>query len=250
MNKYIKVCSSFFLLLAANANAGLIDFETTASGAVPTDNGVIEFSDAFMAGSVTVRFGFDSDSDGTLDTQAVFEQVSNVDAGEDTGFWSLNNQRDKAAASYVDQLGDFFLRQHEPYKPFGTFVILYDSMHSVSEASGEIWDIDGRKKSTERFLVKAFSGNTLLDSIESPIGNNKNLDGKPWVFGFTGLTDITRLEITFTGTKERGIGLAFNNFSPVEDISTTANVPEPSMWSMVLMLVFVLFWLRRLLRQE
>ena len=106
-------------------------------------------------------------------------------------------------------------------------------MNPVTEASGEIWDIDGRNGATERFLVQAFDGTTLLDSIESPLGNNKVLDGKPWVFGFTGLTNITKIEITFTGTKTKGIGLAFNNFSPVEDISPTANVPEPTSLSLL-----------------
>jgi hypothetical protein len=68
----------------------------------------------------------------------------------------------------------------------------------------------------------------LLDSIESPLGKDNTLDGKPWVFGFSDLTDITKIEITFTGSKKKGIGLAFNNFSPIEDISPVVNVPEPS----------------------
>ena len=72
--KLIQIlCCSLFLPIALNVNAGLIDFETTASGGVPTDNGIIEFTDAFIADGVTVRFGFDSDFDGVLDTKAVFE---------------------------------------------------------------------------------------------------------------------------------------------------------------------------------
>ena len=37
----------------------------------------------------------------------------------------------------------------------------------------------------------------------------------PWAFGFNALSDITRSEISFTGSKQPGIGLAFNNFSPI-----------------------------------
>ena len=233
MNKLIIGCTGIFLLFATHCKAGLIDFETTASGGLPTDNATIEFTDLFMAGSVAVRFGFDSDLDGVLDTKAVFEEVGNVDINGDTGFARPSSPRDTAADGYTAQLGQFFLRQYDPYTPFGVFTILYNSLNPVTEASGEIWDIDGRNRATERFLVQAFDGNTLLESIESPLGNNKSLDGKPWVFGFSGLSNITKIEITFTGTKTKGIGLAFNNFSPVEDISPTANVPEPTSLSLL-----------------
>jgi hypothetical protein len=64
MNVKQILCGILFLPMALNVNAGLIDFETTASGGVPTDNGTIEFTDAFMADGVTVRFGFDSNFDG------------------------------------------------------------------------------------------------------------------------------------------------------------------------------------------
>lgn len=244
MNKLTIICISVFFLLVSDVKAGLIDFETTASGGMPSDNATIEFTDLFMAGSVAVRFGFDTDFDGVLDTKAVFEEVGNVDTNGDTGFARPSSARDTAADGYTDQLGNFFLRQYDPYTPFGVFIILYDSLNPVTEASGEIWDIDGRNRATERFLVKAFNGATLLDSIESPLGNNKNLDGKPWGFGFSGLSNITKLEITFTGTKTRGIGLAFNNFSPVEDISPSANVPEPSTYLLFLACAFVCLFLR------
>lgn len=237
MNKLSALCSGICLLFVSNLTAGVIDFETTASGGTPTDNGVIELTDRFSAGSVGVRFGFDTNFDGILDGKAVFEDVNNVDANNDSGFWSLNSARDKAAAGYEDQLGDFFIRQLEPYQPFGVFTILYDSINPVTEASGEIWDIDGTPAATERYLVKAFNGDNLLDSIESPLGDGNTLDGKPWTFGFSGLTNITKIEITFTGSKTGGIGLAFNNFSPVEDIRPTVDVSEPSS---ILLLSFAL----------
>lgn len=234
-----NICCGFVFLIVSNSNAGLIDFETTALGGLPTDNGTIEFTDAFMSDGVTVRFGFDSDSDGFLDTRAVFEEVGNVDTSGDTGFWGYDSAKDTAAPAYTSLLGDFFLRQSDPYQPFGTFMILYEADNPITAASGEIWDIDGGN-ATERFLVQAFNGATLIDSIESPLGIDLTLDGMPWAFGFSGLSDITKIEITFTGSKETGIGLAFNNFSPVEDISPTVNIPEPPIMLLFLVSVFAI----------
>lgn len=244
MDKLNIISCSIFFLVALNAKASLIDFESTALGGLPTDNDTIELSDAFMADSVTVRFGFDSNSDGILDTKAVIEQVGNIDTGGDTGFWGFGSDKDTAAPGFTSLLGDFFLRQNEPYKPFGIFTITYDATNPVTEASGEIWDIDGGKH-TERFLVKAFNNSILLDSIESPLGIDKTLDGKPWIFGFSDLTNITKIEITFTGSKKSGIGLAFNNFSPIEDISPVMNVPEPSTISVFVACVFMVIYRKR-----
>ncbi len=220
-------CCGILFLVALSAKAGIIDFEETALGGLPADNSTVEFSDAFIADSVSVRFGFDSNSDGTLDTKAVFEEVGNIDTSGDTGFFGFGSDKDTAAPGFTLQLGSFFLRQNDPYQPFGIFTILYDADNPVTEASGEIWDIDGGNR-TERFLVEAFDGATLLDSIESPLGTDSTLDGKPWVFGFSNLSNITKIEITFTGSKTGGIGLAFNNFSPIEDISPVVDIPEPS----------------------
>ncbi len=221
------LCSSILLLSALNTEAGIIDFETTALGGLPTDNSSIAFTDTFMADSVSVRFGFDSNFDGVLDTMAAFEEVGNIEPVNETGFWGFGAAKDTAAPGFTSQLGSFFLRQSDPYQPFGVFTILYDADNPVTEASGEIWDIDGGNR-TERFLVEAFDGATLLDSIESPLGTDSTLDGKPWVFGFSNLSNITKIEITFTGSKTGGIGLAFNNFSPIEDISPVVDIPEPS----------------------
>jgi hypothetical protein len=49
------------------------------------------------------------------------------------------------------------------------------------------------------------------------------LDGLPWTFSFTGLpAGVDKVRITFVGTKISGLGLAFNNFTPIQ------TVPEPS----------------------
>ena len=128
-------------------------------------------------------------------------------------------------------LGSFFLRQKMAYQPFGVFHIIYNAVNPVTSASGEIWDIDGGRN-TEQFVIIAFNGENLLELQESPLGNSNDensYDDRSWAFGFNNLSDITRIEISFTGSKTGGIGLAFNNFSPVEDLSNlTNNIPEPT----------------------
>jgi len=225
----------FFLIFSLRTFAGLINFETTASGATPTDNGVINVNDAFMADGVSVSFGFDTTGDGNVDSHGVFEEIGGGRENRNSGFMSsYGDKYDRAATGFEPLLGNFFLRQKDAYEPFGTFHITYDSENPVTSASGEIWDIDGHNNNTERFLVEAFNDTQILAvaSILSPLGKKsgrKSLDGKPWAFGFHDLSDITRIEISFTGTKKSGIGLAFNNFSPVEDVSVQINsVPEPS----------------------
>lgn len=209
------LCSS--LVFPLGAIGGVIDFESLASGGVPTDNQEILVSEPFNVDGVAVSFGFDSNSDGKLDKKAVFEQVANIDKGKDTGFL-YSGIADQAAPGFEAQLGNFFIRQFDPYKPFGVFTILYESALPVTAASGEIWDIDGHKN-TEQFMVQAFDQQSLLATILSPLGKDKTLNGKPWVFGFNELSNISKIEITFVGSKKQGIGLAFNNFSPVQDIS-------------------------------
>jgi hypothetical protein len=188
-----------------------------------------------MADGVSVSFGFDTTGDGSVDSNGVFEKIGGGKERGNSGFMSsYGNKYDRAATGSEALLGNFFLRQKNAYKPFGTFHILYDAVNPVTSASGEIWDIDGNSNNnkTEQFFVEAFNGINSLTSMLSPLGKNagvNSLDGKPWAFGFSGLSDITRIEISFTGTKQRGIGLAFNNFSPVEDVSEQVNsVPEPS----------------------
>lgn len=223
----------FFLVFSFRTFAGLINFETTASGATPTDNGIINVGDAFMADGVSVSFGFDTTGDGNVDSHGVFEEIGGGRENGNSGFMSsYGDKYDRAATGFEPLLGNFFLRQKDAYEPFGTFHITYDAENPVTSASGEIWDIDGHNNNTERFLVEAFNDTQSLATILSPLGGSSgsnSLDGKPWAFGFHGLSDITRIEITFTGTKESGIGLAFNNFSPIEDVSEQINsVPEPS----------------------
>ena len=233
----IKMINIIFLVLALcfsyRSLAGLIDFETTASGLIPTDNGIIRLDDEFMADGVSVRFGFDTNGNGQVNSYGVYEKVGGGKEEGESGFMSkYGNKYDIAATGLESLLGVFFLRQKDAYQSFGTFHIIYDALNPVTSASGEIWDIDGHNGNTEQFFVEAFNGEETLAEILSPLGKKsgrKSLDGKPWTFGFSGLSDITRIEISFKGSKSTWIGLAFNNFSPIEDVSARKNsVPEPS----------------------
>ncbi|GLX84331.1 hypothetical protein tloyanaT_05830 [Thalassotalea loyana] len=226
--KASKLMSIFAAVgFSVSSQAGIINFESNGACYSVSDNQVIPLTQSFTVGETSVRFGFDTDEDGVIDANAVYEQAGNND--QKTGFISKAG-KDQAASGYESQLGNFFLRQANAYKPFGVFSILYDSDQPVTGASGEIWDIDGGKNKTEQFLVKAFNHNQLLASILSPIGNNSQLDGKPWAFGFSGLSDITRIDISFVGSKTKGIGLAFDNFSPIQNASalSSVSVPEPA----------------------
>ncbi|QOL26837.1 PEP-CTERM sorting domain-containing protein [Thalassotalea sp. LPB0316] len=230
MNIVKVVCFSSLCSLSLPAVAGVINFESEDFCHGSHDNHVIDIHHAFQVSGVSVTFGFDTDADGVVDAPAVIEQSGNKDKGNDTGFWGIGGAKDVAAPGYKQQLGNYFIRQQRPYKPFGVFTILYDSALPVTAASGEIWDIDGNKRNTEQFKVSAFNQNRLLDSVLSPLGNNMALDGKPWTFGFSGLTDITKIEIEFTGSKKSGIGLAFDNFSPIQNrqLLSAVSVPEPN----------------------
>ena len=223
----------FTMLIPFRSFAGLINFETTASGETPIDNATIAFDDYFTSDGLSVSFGFDTNTDGVLDSNAVYEKIKGGKEAGNSGFISAyGNRYDEAATGSEALLGDFFLRQAHAYKPFGTFHIIYNAINPVTSASGEIWDIDGRKHNTEQFFVEAFNGTNSLASIFSPLGSSSgrhSLDGKPWVFGFNNLNNITRIEISFIGSKKKGIGLAFNNFSPIEDLSVQKKlISEPS----------------------
>jgi hypothetical protein len=229
--------------------AGLITFESNAAGNTPVDNEVIQLSDVFTIDGVDVRFGFDSNNNGIVNKEAVFERADNTDVDNKTGFLGKLG-RDTAARGFETQLGDFFIRQAKSYRSFGIFTILYDSVDPVTAASGEIWDIDGRIGKTERFLVEAYNVDDLVGYMTSPLGKDSTLDAKPWSFGFNGLSDITKIEISFIGQKTKGIGLAFNNFSPIRNVSLSTSVPEPStisLFSLLLSLFIVkkLRWVRK-----
>jgi hypothetical protein len=187
----------------------------------PTDNAPL--SAPYAIDGVTLDFDLLVNG---LSEDPVFELAGHPD----DGFAFVNGSlmtplRDTAAPGFEAQLGSWFIRPMALGTSL-TLIINYTSTTGpVTAASGEIWEIDAvDDTATERYEVRAYDGsNALLASLLSPEGISPTapLDALPWTFQFTGLTDLRRVEIEFVGTRTSGIGLAFNNFSPV-----TA-VPEP-----------------------
>jgi hypothetical protein len=223
-------------LAAAPASAQLIDFETDPLGLTPIDDNPLFIATPYTFGSLQIGFGFDTDSNGSVESPARFEQagLQPLSVEPPNSGFEGSTGRDTADPGFGGQLGGYFLRGPMGGANFGRFVIQYSSPTPVTAASGEIWDIDGTRTSpdqtqwsTERYTVSAYdsSNNLLTAPILSPVGNLATplaaLDGQPWVFAFSGLTaGIDHIVITFSGTKTAGIGLAFNNFYPT-------TVPEP-----------------------
>jgi hypothetical protein len=230
-----------WLLGAAGAFAApIIDFETTPAGVTPVDDAPLSSLTPYVYPGLQISFGLDGNSDGTVDTDAVFEHAG-LDPGEPpNGGFSGSSGTDTADPGFAAQLGNWFLRSPVGGSNFGTLVITYSGTTIVTAASGEIWDIDGTAQfpggpgDTEEYTVRAYDSlNNLLATQVSPLGTLTSaiapLDGEPWTFSFSGLSaGIAEITVDFTGTKTAGIGLAFNNFNP------TGAVPEPATWTLLL----------------
>ena len=235
---------SIALLTAVGACASsIIDFETTPGGLTPVDDASLSSLTPYVFPGLQISFGIDSDSNGSVDTDAVFEHAG-LDPGEPpNGGFAGSSGTDTADPGFTAQLGNWFLRSPVGGSDYGLLVINYSGSTTVTAASGEIWDIDGTMNPgdiqpgyTEEYTVRAYdSSNNLLATQVSPLGVLSTpyapLDGEPWTFSFSGLSaGIAKITIDFTGTKPAGIGLAFNNFNP-----TGAAVPEPAGWLMMAM---------------
>lgn len=235
MQKSPAACAAIvaMVFVARFSLAQSVSFETTPAGGTPVDDSALPMGTPYVfAGPLSINFGFDSDSNGTVDTDAVFEQVAGPQSEPNIGFVGSNGI-DIPDAGLFGQLGTWFLRSSTSGSNFGKLVIQYTTALTVTSASGEIWDIDGDPPDTEQYRVQAFdSSDALLGTIDSPVGSlptlTAPLDGQPWQFVFSGLSgSIDHIEISFIGTKTSGIGLAFNNFYPT-------TVPEPGMGLLLL----------------
>jgi hypothetical protein len=236
MKVHLALATLFLTHAVWNHSAfAVVDFESAPGGGPPADDAAI--TGPYTDSGVQITFGFDQDSNGSVETPAIFEQAGTFQGeGMNIGFVGsddgITTVADTADTGFGGQLGNWFLRGSTFGTPFGRFVIQYSSSFLVTAAGGEIWDIDGQVPLgtlTEQYKVEAFdSANNSLAVQLSPVGVLTStiapLDGRPWVFSFSGLTaGIDHIDITFVGTKPSGIGLAFNNFYP-----TTAPVPEPT----------------------
>lgn len=216
--------SGSFLLLEKNAVGALIDFETVP-GSSPSDKLVITNQYESLFG---VTFSTSTGGGPYL------EMVGGSDSSP--GFMYQGSQ-DTTAPGYESQLGNYFLRLSDGSllsKPnIPDLTISYST--PVSAASAQIWDIDGAPtQGFEQWVVSSFDINgNLIDSKTSPAGLDTSdpnaLDGLPWQWSFDhgANFDIYSIEAAFSnlsGSKDHGIGLAFDNFSP----TTAAHAPEPT----------------------
>lgn len=204
-----------------------VGLTTTLAAASPALAGFIDFEDAASRGlsdNLTVTDQYRA-TDGVTFEGAVLEEI-----GENRDDAFLNDQlrqRDAETGSPKPGLGTYFLRTNSDFSgrgPGDTFMsVLYDAPEAA--ASGEIWDIDGnRSQGTEKWDVVFSLSGGVVATVASPVGTTNgaaSLDGLPWLFDFSGAA-FDRIDFVFTGTKETGIGLAFDNFR------TDTTVPVPA----------------------
>ncbi|MGD2174778.1 MAG: PEP-CTERM sorting domain-containing protein, partial [Candidatus Brocadiaceae bacterium] len=101
----------------------------------------------------------------------------------------------------------------------------------VKAASAQIWDIDANVEVYEQWDVEALNASSVVVDTDSSgpgilYSDPAALDGKPWLWSFSrAVADISFIEISYSGTKTSGIGLAFDNFSPSQ--SRPDVIPEP-----------------------
>lgn len=217
------------IALGSPVQAGIIDFETlpaSMGGGSPTDNQLL--TGAYVTEGVTLEFEVDDDQDGTWESPR-FEKTGRQSFSDSWGYTSAAG-RDTPLAGFGAQQGQWFIRHNnnsQGFPPTNLRVRYTSTSGPVTAASGEIWDIDRN----EQWLVMAYdSVGSLLDEILSPMGTGgfNPLDGLPWTFGFTGLSDIREIQLRFVGT-DATVGLAFNNFSPTTSVIDPPNPnPEPS----------------------
>ena len=243
-------------LTPAVAVAGsILTFETRPDGTTPIDDEIIGLGVGYTTDNgVTVTFGFDTNNDGVADLPAAYEDTVDkpafgASAEPEFGYCTSNYgnypcSTDQAAPGYETQLGSYFIRASGAQTDWDSFIILYDATNPVTAATGEIWDIDRGNQGWEKFHVSVYDeSGALLAAETSPQGkfehNPEGLDAKPWVWTFSGLSNINK--IVFTRDTEPGtkpyFPLGFNNFAPD---SPAVFVPEPS--SSLLLLIGACCW--------
>jgi hypothetical protein len=221
--------------------AQTITFEPDVSGFLPdgslaADDMVI--SNQFLRSGVI--FGIDNNLDGLADPDA-YAYLEKVGDDGENGFgtavdlgYGWKNEYDYADDGTGLQLGQYFLRTASVNPTNESHTLLVSYATPVKKASGEIWDLDAEVGNSnplyngnEQWKIEALNESRQVISITlSPegIGSRlpESLDGLPWEFEVGDTTnDISALRISFVGTKETYVGIAFNNFSPAEGLGTT-----------------------------
>lgn len=196
---------------ATAAGATTIDFETLPNGS-PSER--LAIGDQFQS-TLGVRFRLE---DGGLPLlAAVGEPMISFGGG-------LENQPDTPAPA--QGLGTFFLTDDGVISyPLEPLIVLYDT--PVATASGTIVDVDFWGRSTtiyEAFSIEARGPlGQVLDTFVISAFTPGAGDGLASSWSFERASaDIHSIRIAYTGTKDFGVGTAFDDFSPSRPI------PEPA----------------------
>ena len=217
------------------------------------DDAVVPISQYFKVGTdVYVRFGFDLNGNGDLDssdTPAVIEATytagtslndGNIIKGSMSSFndpaadifaytsgSGSTEKTDFVASGYEEQAGNYFVRARKDANGNGvelnddtetwtSFIIEYATTNgeTVDSATGEIWDIDGTNSGAEQFTVTATLADSSTKSSTSPLGNTLDLDAKPWAWSFSG-TSSSITQIEFTRKSGTVSGTTYKSFFPL-----------------------------------
>jgi hypothetical protein len=223
LNRLICASLTTAVLGVGSANAALIDFETSPSP--QSDNAdVMDQYNSQKFDNVTFSSGGDP---------AKLEAVGEGD-GSPQGFLNDPIGTNDVSTSGIPGLGDWFLRSRGDIldRGKGDSFLQIEYGSSVFQASGQIWDIDGNdSQGSEKWIVRAFDtdGNELAMQTSPEFMNTSDTDslnGQPWEFTFDLRQDgpaIAQLDFEFAGTKDRGIGLAFDNFN-----TSGTDIPTPA----------------------
>ena len=205
------IAVSSYLLVSGQVRADFtytINFETDNGGVdAPLDNATIASTTPFTYQNVplnhdlTITFEANYDDDNSGASNSAFEDyyvssatasaygyAVNEEASETTSGFGTANNPDQPATGYEQQAGNFFMRSAAP---MNIIRIANSGVGTVTEASGEIWDIDNGW-GTEDYNVYAYSISgsdyTLLAKQLSSDGGTQG-DGTPWSWSFSGLTE-------------------------------------------------------------
>jgi hypothetical protein len=203
--------------VAGAANASTIDFEVMPGGGSATE--LVAIGDQYRS-TFGVRFLMEEGG------APLLAQVG----GQMTAFGGgIENIPDTPLPG--QGVGDFFLTDDDSVAdPPKALWIGYDT--PVSAASGIILDIDFWGRSTtiyEAWTIDAFDVNgQYLESLELRAGDPGTGDGVASIWSFERpIADIVLIRVAYTGTKDFGVGLAFDNFSPSQPFRAPAAIPEP-----------------------
>jgi hypothetical protein len=230
-------CWTFLLAVFYCVSARAVDvitFETASDGTTPVADALLGLPYNITQGTVRFFYAVNGNTryDSGVDVFPAFEAEGHDAVNAFASAW--DSSADTPRHGYEADLGNYFLRTAGsgnpttlPPPPPGPFLAQCNTSGTISGFSGELWDIDGGSNGgTEQWRVEVLdSSGSVLASELSPLGvdeSSPSLDGLPWIFSFDGLPQSAKtVRLTFLGTKNNGIGFAFNNFS-------IAFVPEPS----------------------